>query len=69
MSSQAGNHGSTPAAWTVTILALIGCTISGVAMIAANVMLFWVGAVVVLVGCVAGAGMRMGGLGTAPARR
>ncbi|MYW02741.1 HGxxPAAW family protein [Streptomyces sp. SID3343] len=69
MSSQGGNHGSTPAAWTVTILALIGCTISGVAMIAASVMLFWAGAAVVLVGCVAGLGMRMGGMGAAPARR
>lgn len=66
--SQGGNHGSTPAAWTVTILALIGSTVSGVAMIAASVTLFWIGVAVVVVGCVAGLGMRMGGMGTVPAR-
>ena len=48
MSSQSHGHGNTPAAWTLTILALIGCTVSGVAIIMASPMLFWVGVAVVV---------------------
>ncbi|WTW94377.1 hypothetical protein OG216_13700 [Streptomycetaceae bacterium NBC_01309] len=67
--SQGVDHGNTPAAWTLTILALIGSTISGVALIAASPVLFWVGLAVVAVGCIAGQAMRMAGMGTATARR
>jgi hypothetical protein len=67
--SQGAHHGNTPAAWTLTILALIGSTVSGVGVIAATPWLFFAGLAVVLVGCVAGQAMRMAGLGTAPARR
>ncbi|MDI2126238.1 HGxxPAAW family protein [Yinghuangia seranimata] len=67
--SQGVDHGNTPAAWTLTILALIGSTISGVAVIAANQILFWAGIGVIVVGVIAGQAMRMAGMGTAPARR
>jgi 1,4-dihydroxy-2-naphthoate octaprenyltransferase len=69
MSSQSHGHGNTPAAWTLTILALIGSTVSGVAFIIPSPMLFWVGIAVIVVGCVAGQAMRMAGLGAVPARR
>jgi hypothetical protein len=40
--SQGAHHGNTPAAWTLTILALVGSTVSGVAVVAASPVLFWV---------------------------
>ncbi|NUU21607.1 MAG: hypothetical protein HOV68_08850 [Streptomycetaceae bacterium] len=67
--SQGVHHGNTPAAWTLTILALVGSTVSGLAVIAASPVVFWVGIAVIAIGGIAGQAMRMAGLGTAPTRR
>ncbi|MCF2530421.1 HGxxPAAW family protein [Yinghuangia soli] len=67
--SQADHHGNTPAAWTLTILALIGSTVSGVALIMPSPVLFWAGLAVIAVGAVVAGGMRMAGMGAIPARR
>lgn len=67
--SQGAGHGNTPAAWTLTILALVGTTVSGVALIAASPVVFWVGLAIVAGGCIAAGAMRMAGMGAVPARR
>ncbi|UGQ10099.1 DUF3141 domain-containing protein [Yinghuangia sp. ASG 101] len=67
--SQGAHHGNTPAAWTLTILALVGSTVAGVALIAASPVVFWAGIAIIVVGAVAGGAMRMAGMGTVPARR
>lgn len=67
--SQGAGHGNTPAAWTLTILALVGSTVAGVALIAASPLVFWAGIAIIVVGGIAGGAMRMAGMGTVPARR
>jgi hypothetical protein len=57
------SHGHTPAAWTGVIIAFIGFCIAGMFMVAAQPVGFWAGMVVVLLGGVVGAIMRMMGLG------
>ncbi|MEU9128671.1 HGxxPAAW family protein [Kitasatospora sp. NPDC048540] len=62
----AAAHGHTPAAWTGVTIAFIGFTISGVAMIIPNVLLFWAGLVVVVAAGVVGKAMSMAGMGKQP---
>lgn len=49
------HHGSTPAAWTAVILALVGMTVGGIALIPhPNWVIFWIGVAIVAVGGLAG---------------
>lgn len=57
------NHGHTTAAWVTVVLVLIGATVSSLAVVAANVWLFWAGMAVVVVGLVAGRVLKMLGMG------
>ncbi|MER5554440.1 HGxxPAAW family protein [Streptomyces sp. NPDC002793] len=57
------SHGHTPAAWTGVIISFIGFCIAGLFMVAANVLGFWVGIAVTLLGGVVGLVMKMAGLG------
>jgi hypothetical protein len=67
MSSQNGHdaHGNTVAAWTLTIVVLIGSCIAGVALPLASQVIFWVGIAVCAVGCILGGVLRMAGHGNA----
>lgn len=57
-------HGSSPAAWTAVILALVGITIGGVALIPdPNWVLFTIGCVLTLVAGPVGLVMRAAGMG------
>ena len=44
------NHGNTPAAWTAVAVALVGFVVGGVGLMLSpiNMMLFWVGVVIVV---------------------
>jgi ABC-type iron transport system FetAB permease component len=57
------SHGHTPAAWTGVTIAFIGFCVSGAFMVLDQPVGFWAGMVVVLLGGVVGAIMRMMGLG------
>ena len=51
----AHNHGSTPAAWTAVVIALVGFTVGGIAMvIGPNWPVFWVGCALIVVGPLVG---------------
>lgn len=57
-------HGSSPAAWTAVIMALVGITIGGVALIPdPNWILFTIGAVLALLSGIVGWGMAAAGFG------
>jgi hypothetical protein len=57
-------HGSSPAAWTAILVALVGITIGGIALIPTpNWVLFWIGVVVSLGSLVVGRVMSAAGLG------
>ncbi|MFD4138017.1 MULTISPECIES: HGxxPAAW family protein [unclassified Streptomyces] len=58
------SHGHTPAAWTGSIITLIGFCVAGVFMVADNPLGFWAGMAVILLGGVVGGAMKMAGLGT-----
>lgn len=49
------HHGNTPAAWTAVALALLGFVVGGIALVLDPISypVFWVGAVLVVVGGVA----------------
>ncbi|MDV9202071.1 HGxxPAAW family protein [Streptomyces sp. Wh19] len=57
------SHGHTPAAWTGVIISFIGFCVAGVFMVAANVVGFWAGIAIVLLGGVVGLAMKAAGLG------
>jgi xanthine/uracil permease len=58
------NHGHTPAAWTAVILVFLGFVVGGIAVLALNWPLFWIGgAGLVVAGLIAGKVMQMMGLG------
>jgi hypothetical protein len=44
------NHGNTPAAWTAVVVALAGFVVGGVGLMFSpvNMVLFWIGVVIVL---------------------
>ena len=59
-------HGSSPAAWTAVILALVGITLGGVALIPdPNWVLFTIGTVLALAAGPVGLIMKAAGLGVA----
>lgn len=57
-------HGSTPAAWTAVILALVAFLVGGAGLIMDNWLVFWVGAGLLVVSVVAGKVLSLMGLGT-----
>ncbi|MER5614445.1 MULTISPECIES: HGxxPAAW family protein [unclassified Streptomyces] len=57
------SHGHTPAAWTGVIISFIGFCVAGVFMVAANVVGFWAGIAIVLIGGIVGLAMKAAGLG------
>jgi len=62
------NHGHTLAAWTTTVVVLVGTTIAALGVTFALVWLFWVGMGVVLAGVVAGKVLQVLGYGQGGAR-
>ncbi|MEU6013383.1 HGxxPAAW family protein [Streptomyces sp. NPDC101194] len=57
------SHGHTPAAWTGVIISFIGFCVAGVFTVAANLVGFWAGIAVILLGGVVGLAMKAAGLG------
>ncbi|HJR90364.1 MAG TPA: HGxxPAAW family protein [Aeromicrobium sp.] len=57
-------HGSSPAAWTAVLVALVGITVGGIALIPTpNWVLFWIGVVISLGSLVVGRVMSAAGMG------
>lgn len=57
-------HGSSPAAWTAVLVALVGITVGGIALIPTpNWMLFWIGVALSLASLVVGRVMSAAGMG------
>jgi hypothetical protein len=57
-------HGSTPAAWTAVLVALVGITLGGIALIPTpHWALFWIGVALSLGSLVVGRVMSAAGLG------
>jgi hypothetical protein len=59
----AGSHGSTPAAWTLVVLIVVGFTVSTVALVIGQWPIFWVGVGIVALGAIVGGVMKAAGLG------
>lgn len=57
-------HGSSPAAWTAVLLALVGITVGGIALIPTpNWLWFWIGVAISLASLVVGKVMSAAGMG------
>ena len=57
-------HGSSPAAWTAVLVALVGITVGGIALIPTpNWILFWIGVVISVGSLAVGRVMSAAGLG------
>jgi hypothetical protein len=62
-------HGSSPAAWTAVLVALVGITVGGIALIPTpNWVLFWIGVAISLLSLVVGRVMSAAGMGSSDAR-
>lgn len=59
----AGNHGSTPAAWTLVVLITVGFIVSTVALVIGQWPIFWVGVGIVALGAIVGGVMKAAGMG------
>ncbi len=59
----AGNHGSTPAAWTLMVIVTLGVLVSTVGLVIGQWPVFWVGVAVVALGGIVGGTMKKAGLG------
>lgn len=59
----AGNHGSTPAAWTLVVLVTLGFIVSTVGLVIGQWPAFWAGVAIVAVGAVVSGIMKAAGLG------
>jgi len=57
------HHGSTPAAWTAVLIALVGFCVGGVGLVVDNWVVFWVGIAMLAVAAVVGKVMQAMGLG------
>jgi hypothetical protein len=58
-------HGSSPAAWTAVLVALVGITVGGIALIPTpNWVLFWIGVAISLLSLVVGRVMSAAGMGS-----
>ena len=68
MTAEHEDHGNTPAAWTAVTIIMLAFVVGAVAVLTANWVLFWVGAVgLAVIGAVAGKAMAMMGMGKATA--
>ncbi len=56
-------HGSTPAAWTAVILALVGFLIGAIGLVAGAWLVFWIGVGLVVSSLIVGKVMQVAGLG------
>ena len=59
----AGSHGSTPAAWTLVVLFVLGVIVSTVALVLGSWLGFWIGVVIVALGAIAGGVLKVAGFG------
>ncbi len=59
MSDEHDNHGSTPAAWTLVIIVMIGFLVSSIAFVAASETMVFVGVGIIVLGCIVGKVMQM----------
>lgn len=53
------DHGSTPAAWTLVVIVMIGFLVGCIAMVAASEVGIWVGVGIIVLGCIVGKVMQM----------
>jgi len=62
----ADNHGSTPAAWTAVVIALIAFVVGGIALVFSpiNWVMFWIGVALLVVSGIAGKVMSAMGVGS-----
>lgn len=58
------HHGSTPAAWTAVILALLAFLVGGAGLIMDNWLIFWVGVGLLVAAVLVGKVLQLMGLGT-----
>ena len=58
------HHGSTPAAWTLVGLVLLGFLVGAAGMVIDNWTVFWVGVAIAVFGLVVGKVMQNMGMGT-----
>lgn len=58
-----GNHGSTPAAWTLVFIVMAGFIVGAAGLIAASSTMFWTGVALVPVGGAVGYVMKLMGFG------
>ncbi|HEY3016931.1 MAG TPA: HGxxPAAW family protein [Nocardioides sp.] len=63
----ADNHGNTPAAWTAVTVAMLGFVVAGVGLMMSpvNLVIFWVGMILLPVAAVVWVVMEKAGLGAA----
>ena len=66
MEEQHEDHGHSVAAWTAVGIMLVGSAIASIAVVRANLLLGIIGAVVIVVGAIAGKVMAMAGYGSKP---
>ena len=59
----AGNHGSTPAAWTLVVLVTLGFIVATVGLVIGQWVGFWAGVGLVALGGIVGGVMKAAGLG------
>lgn len=57
------HHGNTPAAWVTVVLVTIAFVVGTLAVMAANWTMFWVAAVILVVGAILGKLLQSMGLG------
>lgn len=57
------NEGKTPAAWTLSVLVVLGVLSISLGMITGQILFVWVGIAVIIVGLITGFAMRSMGLG------
>lgn len=61
-------HGSSPAAWTAVLIALVGFTVGGIALIPTpHWVLFWIGVILTVGSLLVGRIMSAAGLGSSDA--
>lgn len=58
-----GNHGSTPAAWTLVVLVTLGVLVSTIGLVIGQWPVFWVGVGIAALGAIVGGAMKAAGLG------
>jgi hypothetical protein len=59
-----GHHGNSPAAWTLVLLVMLGALVIAVGISVPSIVLDVVGAVIILIGLVAGKVMSLAGYGS-----